>query len=470
MTNASVELDSTLAPAAAAATTGRRQIGGAFSRTRGSAAERALGPLYGIFLSYSVARVQEVFPAIEVPRLPLIIGISCLLVLAINVKPAGWRLIWRESPIVQAMVGLLGLAIITIPIGIWPGGSFDYFQHKYIIQWLAFLIGAVLFRDRTILRRALVIYTLSVTAAAWVAVSGKANVAVDVDRVYIAGSLDPNDFGAILVTTIPIALWLASTTGAFRRLLWYAAALLMTAAIAPTASRGALLGIAAVALVLILIGTTGFKRLVMGGGIALGILVFSTVVSDEQMARFGSVGTSDDYNVSDGEGRIAIWKRGVWWTIKRPTGYGLDNFPIYFDWLNGSERAAHNSVVQIGMELGAAGVSLFLFIYFVGMRNGIRYLKRVRAALRRNRQLAAEASLVGFALASLAGSFMTGFFLSNAYAGITMLGFSLVSGTLLGAVDSGTLDALISSGLGATGTAGHHPPAARFPGAGRRHR
>ena len=106
-----------------------------------------------------------------------------------------------------------------------------------------------------ILRRfgwALAVVILVTAWASYLAISGKTDTvgAEGEARVQVAGSLDPNDFGAILVTLIPIALWLGNR-GGFRRVFWYSVAMLLFAGIIPTASRGSLLGICAVALVLI---------------------------------------------------------------------------------------------------------------------------------------------------------------------------------------------------------------------------
>ncbi len=414
----------------------RPRASSSFSLTKAAGPERALGPLFGLFLTYSVARVQEVFPQIEVPSLPKVIGFICLLVLATTINRTGWKTIWRSSIIFRAMVGLLGLALVTMFIGIWSVGSWDFFQKKYMVQWGTFLIGTVLFRDRRILRQSLQYYCLAVAAAAYMAVSGNTEIVGKEGRVYIAGdrgSIDPNDFGAILIGTIPLTLWLASSSGKLGKLLWYSAALVMTAAVAPTASRGALLGIAAVALSLILIGTSGFKRLIMGGGVALGMFLFQVVATDEQLARFGAFGGEQDYNMSDkSEGRLAIWKRGIVWTIKRPTGYGLGNFPVYFGWLNGREKAAHSALIQTGVELGVAGLALFLLIYGTGVRDGRRYLAELKRLPKRDPRRTAESSLTGFSIAALLGIFTTGLFLSAAYASITMLVFAVTAGVHLG--------------------------------------
>ena len=403
----------------------------------------ATGPLwiavpFGVLVAYDVARVQEVVPVLDVPRLPLILGLICLVATVPSLVNGGFQALWHRSVTFRAQVGLLGLALLTMPIGIWPIGSWFYFKEKYIIQWIVFVVGAYLFRDRRALRLVVAIFAIAVSIAAYEAVFGGAGVQKDVERVYVAASLDPNDFGAILVVTIPLVLWLVGGASGLGKLLWTAAAFLMVGAIAPTASRGALLGIMSVALVLILVGTTGFRRIFMGGAVAIGALTFSLVVSDEQMARFGNVGGEDDYNTNDGEGRIAIWKRGIVWTIKRPTGYGLNNFPVYFGWLNGPDRAAHNSLVQIAVELGVAGLGLFLMAFFHGIRDTQRYFSRLGGRGPPVADARREISLARLVLASLVGAFVTGFFLSNAYAGITMLVLAIAAGLQFGRLEPGS--------------------------------
>ncbi|MEZ4456887.1 MAG: O-antigen ligase family protein [Gemmatimonadales bacterium] len=416
---------------------GRAQSQKQFSLTQ-NPAMRWLGLPFGLFLCYSIARVPEQYPVFDIPRLPLILAAIMLPFVVFGTPFEAWKTFWDRAPVFRAMLGLLALALLTMPIGIWMGGSFWFFKSKFLVQWCAFLIAMILFRDRQILRQSLAVLILVVAAEAYSAIQGKTTAmaaeAEGLTRVSIGHSIDPNDFATILVTLIPLALWLGNR-GGWRRFWWTAVALLMFSAIIPTASRGGLLGICAVALVMILQGTSGSRRLVMAGLVGGGALLFSLLVSDAQLARFTGI-TGDTYNQSNGEGRIAIWKRGVYWTVKRPTGYGLGNFPVYFSWLNGPERSSHNSLVQIAVELGVAGLALFLFIFWSAIKRG-KAMRRV-ALLPRNRgdpSTREEATLAGYILAALAGMFVTGFFLANAYDGLTMVMFGVVAGTQLIAPD-----------------------------------
>ncbi len=169
------------------------------------------------------------------------------------------------------------------------------------------------------------------------------------------GSLDPNDIAA--GDGDPRAAgapgWRSVTCA--RRCSGRRAPLVLVIAVIPTASRGGLLA----------------SRLLRSYSRSLapragdGVLLILTLVAGaaafmalagSQMDRMSDLG-ANDYNFTTSEGRIAIWKRGIVWMLHRPWGYGIDNFPTYFSWLNGPERAAHNSLIQYGVELGVLGLA-----------------------------------------------------------------------------------------------------------------
>jgi len=112
--------------------------------------------------------------------------------------------------------------------------------------------------------------------------------------------------------------------------------------------------------------------------------------------------------------------------LKRPWGYGLDNYPTFFGWLNGRERAAHSAWIQYGVELGVLGLALF-----VGL---VTTLGRSLAAYRR-RMLSAnptEARTAGLFLAMLAGMLVTGSFLSYAYYPLMYMVLAFAAAVLMG--------------------------------------
>jgi len=96
-----------------------------------------------------------------------------------------------------------------------------------------------------------------------------------------------------------------------------------------------------------------------------------TLLPHDARERLGSVvSLGSDYNadLSNRSSRAAIWKRNIVAGLERPIGYGIDTFPAV-DGLNGGRyKAAHNSVIQVFVELGVIGVALWLRVWLLSWR------------------------------------------------------------------------------------------------------
>jgi O-antigen ligase len=249
------------------------------------------------------------------------------------------------------------------------------------------------------------------------------------------GSLDPNDIAAVMATTMPLALWLA-VGNVRRRMLWTPCAIILVLAVIPTASRGGLLGLGVAAAVLVLVGAKGGKRIFLIASLVVGGIAFYALAGS-QLDRMSDFATND-YNYTNSEGRIAIWKRGVVWMIRRPWGYGLDNFPTYFGWLNGPSRAAHNSFLQYGVELGVLGLAAYLLICWTLVRSLLNIRQN---ALHSGPAGQDTVVLCGHVLAMLAACWTTGFFLSHAYYPLTYMAIGIGSAVVLSAKGSAVVAA-----------------------------
>lgn len=420
-----------------------------FSLTHASVAERIVAPILGLYLGWAVGRIPEVFPALAIPRLPMILLLIFIALLAIAVPPAGWVAAWRASVPLRCVSVLFGLAWLTAPLGIWIGGSVQFITDRYLIAVVIFLACLFFLRDRRAMRGALTGYVLCITAIAiYTLVTYDPNAPVYDDagnlldlaevsiyqrRINVGVSLDPNDWGAVLVTTIPLALYL-SYGSLIRRALWGTAAIALMAAVVPTASRGSMVGLVAALATLIAVGASGWRRGLLLGLTAVGGLAFSMMATEGQLTRFFDFG-GDDYNLTN-EGRWYFWRQGFVWAIKRPWGYGIANYPTYFDWLNGIPRAAHSSWVQYLVELGWLGLGTFVLLA-VTLWRGNRDLRRLALVRKGQGEKSAEgeAVLAGHMLALLVGTLVTGSFLSNAYYPLMYMALGIAGASLLGSHD-----------------------------------
>lgn len=405
---------------------GQRHIAAGFDPTTVSPGLRSVGLLFAVFLAYAVLRLPELYEFLFVPRLPLIMAVTLALITIGAVPLAGWGAIWNLVPPVRWQAVILAIGFLNAPFGIWMSGSLTYYLFTYSVSVVVFLVTLVLLRDRKAMATTMSLLLVAVTVVATYTLSDTATTMGGTGRVRLGVTLDPNDLAMIFVAFTPLALWMAQRKGG-RSFVWSAAAFLAVAAIVPTQSRGAVLGLGAVAITLIALGTGGWKRTmyIAGTGIAaIGIFAFASAIGADRMADFA------DY--SGGEGRMAIWKRGLVWMTWRPWGFGMDNFPIYFGWLNGNERAAHNSFVQVGVELGALGLLAFLMLFLHTGRELLRQRRHALSLAASHPEARREAALVTYVVASMAGTAACGFFLSKAYAGLTLFIQGLGLAVLLG--------------------------------------
>jgi hypothetical protein len=397
-----------------------------WSATEVSPGVRATAALFGLYLSYAVLRLQELYPVLAVNHLPMIMSGCIMIVVLASMTSSGWRQIWQLVPAVQWEAVVVALAFVTAPIGIWMSGSIYFAVTQYAVSVIVFISSVVLLRDRRSMKVALTVLLLSAAVVVQYTLSAAAKTMGHSGRVDFGVSLDPNDLSQLFVSLVPLALYRGQVGKAWNRL-WIGLAILLVIAVVPTQSRGAELGLAVVALVLISSGTSPLRRTINVVGVLACIAGFILVAHGSGADRM-----SDFSDYSGGEGRMAIWKRGIYWMITRPWGYGINNFETYFGWLNGNGRAAHNSFVQIGMELGVAGLLAFTMIWFLLIRGLVRQRQHATQLTRTVPEARSEAVLATMTIASAAGTIVTGFFLAKAYASVTLFVQGLGCAVLLG--------------------------------------
>jgi putative inorganic carbon (HCO3(-)) transporter len=173
---------------------------------------------------------------------------------------------------------------------------------------------------------------------------------------------DPNDLGMTLVMALPFAVMLLTAkTRAIWRLAAAAAIVVMLLAIEYTQSRGAVLGVVAVAMVY------------AGGRIGrVPAMMLAAVV----FAGFTMLGPSRAGDLDAGEesaqSRIQAWSAGIEMFKQRPVfGVGFGRFTDFH------ERVAHNSFVHSFAELGIVGEFCFVGFFYWFFRSLTALKKRV---------------------------------------------------------------------------------------------
>lgn len=391
-----------------------------------------------LFIAVAVARVHGIIPGLSVIRPGKLLMIPLLLATVLALPR--WQVLFALRTTVAKSIAVIALlALLSIPLSIWPSNSLDAFVGTLVSSLLLFVVASAGFADRDAARLCILVLVLSVGVDALYLLVGPAPLMAG--RPYIGAGLDPNESAALFVFTLPFAIALG-VGGERKRWVGLGVSLLLVAAVVATGSRGGVLGLLVVALILIVRADRKSRRKYMAA-VATCAAVFALVVNEDQLARFKTIFTPEsDYNLTDREGRIQVWTRGMSYMMNRPVlGIGIRGFETAEGVLSGKRNvgygirytSAHNSFVQVGAELGVIGLAAFIIAWWSAGR-GCRLVERraMRDRTARPRIADQEAKLAASAHCALVGLAATAFFLSLAYHPITLLALAVCVGVRVG--------------------------------------
>ncbi|WP_028642308.1 O-antigen ligase family protein [Nocardioides sp. URHA0020] len=204
-----------------------------------------------------------------------------------------------------------------------------------------------------------------VVASALAAACGLLTFALGADR-RVGGPIgDPNDFAFFLVPAVALGLAVRRTTR--RRWPWDLATVVVLVAILGTLSRGALVGLAAMAVVAVVSGMVRLRGavtlgLAVGAAVGLVALVFPGLVATSLHQKDFVA----QQNVSE---RLQLWTAAADMTVHHPLlGMGPGSFALYHheflsalpDDVNHPLDVAHNTWLELSSELGLLGLLAFV--------------------------------------------------------------------------------------------------------------
>ena len=179
--------------------------------------------------------------------------------------------------------------------------------------------------------------------------------------------------------TIPFAVYfLGKGHKKSHRVVAITALVMILTAIVKSGSRGGFIGLIAVALYVLLRYRAIPSRVRLMVTVA-GVALFLGFASDKYWTMMGTIlHPTADYNYTDSEGRLEVWKRGVGYMLHSPiVGVGVAAYPIAE---GGSDLAlsqaaegrgfkwsvAHNSFLETGAELGIPGLVFIAMLVVTG--------------------------------------------------------------------------------------------------------
>jgi len=375
-----------------------------------------------LFTLVAVGRIQEVLPALAPLRIGLVTG--GLALLAWVIAPGSlWDKIPLEIKQARYVLILLGLGIVTVPLSVWPRRSFEFVTEKYWKTILLFLL--VIFWSRSLqdMRRLV-----------WVCCLGMAGLVI---LGLLTGEMggarfnaesetyDANDLAMLLVMVLPLVLYLFSTSGVILRIALLGMASACLYGVVLTRSRGGLLALLVVGALILWQSALSRTTKVLVTGIAL--LVFGGLAGSDYWERMEAIWDPKTELERTGTGRTEVWKTGLVLMATHPWGVGINGFEIAEGLSHGGEgrwKAAHNSFLQVGVDLGVAGLAVFLMMFALTIKE-LRRIRGVVPATTEHSRLKNVISLAAALEISLWGFIVGGFFLSQAYSGLLYIVFAL---------------------------------------------
>jgi len=363
-----------------------------------------------------IGRVPDGFPSLHLAFIAA--GITGVLALLGSNRGLGslFRL-----PEARALLGLFGLAIVTIPFSFWPGQSVIFVTQVYVI--LVFLFFVIVHRVRS----ALAVQTVFSGVLAAMALLEIGIILWGAgERQYVSGTYDSNDIAFVMVCGFPLGImWFLRGRGPARYIAGIISALAVITVLR-TGSRGGLVSLCVV-MALLLVRASSRERTGAAVAVLACVLILGALGSKEYWGRMETIWgggerpttASAEYDASGVWGaRWPVWQAALRLMLEHPViGVGPGVFEVAEGLSHegaGKWSTAHNAFLQIGVELGIPGLALFVFLIYRAVRN----CHIVMRLARREPELSVEAWLARSVELALYGFIVAAFSLSQAYSSI----------------------------------------------------
>jgi O-antigen ligase len=282
------------------------------------------------------------------------------------------------SPEIGIALALVGWAILTLPLSVWPGGSVrvltDHYLKAIVFFWLLGTIVTTSGRLRT-LAWTLTLCSIPLAGTGVSNYLGGEVLSTGVRGFYrISGytgvlTANPNDLALMLNLIIPITGALGFSESGGRRLLAVSTLLLSVTAVVLTYSRAGFLTLA----VSFLIFLTVLSRQRMAGGAAALLVLALCVVSllpDDYVARLGTITNIEADATGSAQGRWKDTKVAMGVVARHPiVGAGIGQDILVMNEERGDTwRRVHNAYLQYGVDLGIPGLLLFAWLHLTCFR------------------------------------------------------------------------------------------------------
>jgi hypothetical protein len=335
--------------------------------------------LMSAYVVVAVGRIGDLLPWLHEFPLAKAVGILAI-ISAIRLPKDRPSVSWKSIPPARLSIVLMGITTVSIFFSVLRSATFEIITSTALAVVITLLLTIRASRGwasvKTMLYSSVFASIIVVLTVFGSSIAGRAG---------YSSSYDPNDFAFVMVGLLPLVVTFGTISRGAKRLVCVGLACVMSVAILLTESRGGLLGVLfdVVAMTFLLpVARRGQLQFHTSASKVIARLILLALIGivgwqslpETARARLGTITElRSDYNVNVTEGpqagRLAIWSRNLPLALQRPWGWGAGAFgTVDGNFAGGRFRAPHNTFLQALIELGVAGLALFIAVIVSSLR------------------------------------------------------------------------------------------------------
>jgi O-antigen ligase len=280
---------------------------------------------------------------------------------------------FKDEKQIKLYVSLVAIFIFSIPFAGHRRIAFEFIFPDYCISFLFFFIFYLMVNTTKRLTTILFVTCFGSCMYFIMAILNGFG-----GRLQFSTTFDPNDLAYFALVFLPInMIFLNRGNSIIVRTICSVSLVLGFAVIFLTESRGGFVALIIAACVMLLWSPVITKPMKISLIVVSVLLVSLMPIKSERYSTL--INIEEDYNLTSPTGRLSIWELGIDMMIANPlTGVGVGNFERAIAYARQDRgdpakwQSPHNSLIEVGTEVGFVGLFLYILLSFNALRIFVR--------------------------------------------------------------------------------------------------